>query len=109
MNTIYTLFFLMKNLLKLLIVCWLALGLGRYVFSQTPRWQRYWAENMTTLRSSILEVLDATDIVHTGNVTHLSGWEIRRSDSGTVIVDAQTLEQRLQYYRDNKANIWWTQ
>ena len=100
---------LMKNLLKLLIVCWLALGLGRYVFTQTPRWQRYWDKNTTALKSSILEVLNATGVVYTWDMMNLSGWEIRRSDSGTVIVDAQTLEQRLQYYRDNKANIWWTQ
>lgn len=100
---------MLKKTAKLLIVCWLAIGLWRYVFTKTPRGQRYWSENMTTLRSSILEVLDATGVVYTWDMMNLSGWEIRRSDSGTVIVDAQTLEQRLQYYRDNKANIWWAQ
>lgn len=96
---------MLKNLLKFLIVCWLAIGLWRYVFTQTPRGQEYWTKNMSYLKASILESLDGTGVVHTGDAISFSGWEIIWSDTGAIVVTQQVLDQRLNYYRQHKSEL----
>ena len=63
----------MKNFIKFLLICGLALGLGRYVFTQTPRGQDYARNNFSydfssiksEIKSELLEALDGTGVIVT--------------------------------------------
>jgi hypothetical protein len=59
----------MKNFIKFLIICGLAVGLGRYVFTQTPRGQDYAHDHLSPdanlIKSQILDALNATGVVMT--------------------------------------------
>lgn len=99
----------MKPTLKIIIIVLLAGFVGRYIFNQTPRWIDYKKKQLASdsefMKSIILDALDATGVVSTGSDI-ISGWSIQYSDSGDIIVDQSTLNQRLDYYKKSKAKLW---
>ncbi len=102
--------FSMKNFIKFLIIVWLSLLLWWTVFTQTPRWQEYARDHLAPdanlIRSKLLNALNATGVVMTGTLPSLSGWEIQYSESGAIVVDQSVLDQRLEYYRQAKDQLW---
>ncbi len=100
----------MKNFIKFLLICGLAIGLGRYVFTQIPRWQQYARNHLSPdadlIRSKLLNALNATGVVTTGTLPSLSGWDIQYSDTWAIVVDQSVLDQRLEYYRQAKDQLW---
>lgn len=99
----------MKNFIKFLLICGLAIGLGRYVFTQTPRGQDYARKNfsrdVSLIKSELLEALDGTGVIVTWDAVEMSG-DIVWSDTGSIVVDQSVLDQRLDYYKKAKDKLW---
>lgn len=100
----------MKNFIKFLLICGLAIGLGVYVFTQTPRGQDYARKNFSRdvwlIKSELLEALDGTGVIVTWDTVEMSGGDIVWSDTGSIVVDQSVLGQRLDYYKKAKDKLW---
>lgn len=99
----------MKKFIKFLIIVWLSLLLWWTIFTQTQRGQTYRQEHLAPdanfLKSELLDALDATGVV-ASPIDLLSGDSLEYSSSGTVIVNKDTLAQRLDYYKKAKPTLW---
>lgn len=103
-----------KTVAKIIIVFWLALGLGRSAVTYTTRGADYYKVAKQELRIAILDVLDAEDkrsdlTPYLQTPAEQLSWLYT---SGVVIgtwngVNPEVLQERLQYYQESKNELWW--
>ncbi len=101
---------IMKTFIKFILICWCTVGVAWIIATRTSWWQDYvnniLPQDLTTIKWGILTALDATGTVALTGTTVDTGEEMVISDTGAIIVDGRTLNQRLEYYKKNKEKLW---